>query len=75
MNTNTSIIQTKLSCRNKYIETIRHNIMKLNIHVHLSMNSLNARDEVTNDLIVNAYKVYLACSDNQFVNCIKCNKY
>ena len=38
------------------------------------MDSLRARDKVTNDLITSIFKAYLACSDNELVNYIKRKK-
>ena len=40
--------------------------MKLNKYIKQLLTNLNARGEVTNDLLVNLFKAYLAVNDKEF---------
>ena len=74
MNLTTSTIQTNLIILDNYIENNGNNITKFNGHMKLLVDALRARGELANDLFINLFKVYLTCSDNEFVNYIKHKK-
>ena len=54
-----------------YLPTIGQDITNFNTYVKLLVDRLKSRGEVTQDLLVNLFKEYLACSDNEFVEYIK----
>ena len=70
-NATSSSIRTKLTDLDRYLPTIGQDITKFNTYVKLLVDGLRSRGEVTQDLLVNLFKGYLACSDNEFVEYIK----
>jgi hypothetical protein len=72
LNTNatTSNIRKKLSSLDTYILTIDSDITRFNIHVSLLIDSLTARGESTQDLLINLFKGYQAATDRTFVEYI-----
>ena len=65
-NATTNQIRTKLSNLDQYITTVDSDIGKFNQHVKLLIQSLNARNQTTSDLLINLFKGYGACSDEVF---------
>jgi hypothetical protein len=63
-----------LSNLDKYILTIGSDIEKFNAYVKTLLNSLKARGERTEDLMVNLFKGYLNASDKAFVAYIEKKK-
>ena len=70
-NATSSSIRTKLTDLDRYLPTIGQDIVKFNTYVKLLVDGLKTRGEVTQDLLVNLFKGYLACSDTEFVEYIK----
>ena len=64
-------IRTKFINLDRYLPTIGQNIVKFNTYVKLLVDGLKTRGEVTQDLLVNLFKGYLACSNTKFVEYIK----
>ena len=69
-NATVTMIITKLSNLDVYIHTIGNDITKFNGYIRVLVDSLSARREITNDLLTNLFKGYLACSDKTFVDYI-----
>jgi len=69
-NATSNLIRTKLSSLDKYITTIGCDVTKFNTHVKLLVESLAARGEQTNDLLINLFKGYGAAHDKTFVSYI-----
>jgi hypothetical protein len=65
-NATTNQIRTKLSNLDQYITTVDSDIGKFNQHVKLLIQSLNARNQTTSDLLINLFKGYVGCSDEVF---------
>jgi hypothetical protein len=65
-NATTNQIRTKLSSLDQYIATVDSDIGRFNQHVKLLIQSLNARNQTTSDLLINLFKGYGACSDEVF---------
>jgi hypothetical protein len=65
-NATTNQIQTKLSSLDQYIATVDSDIGRFNQHVKLLIQSLNARNQTTSDLLINLFKGYGAGSDETF---------
>ena len=59
-------IREKVSELNKYLETVRHNVVKFNDHAKDLMNSLRTRGESFMDLVSNLFKAYKSLPDNNF---------
>jgi len=70
-NAMSSSIRTKLTDLDRYLPTIGHDIVKFNTYVKLLVDGLRSRGETTQDLLVNLFKGYMACSDREFVAYIK----
>ena len=62
-NATTNQIRTKLSTLDTYILTINCDIGRFNQYVKLLLQSLTARNQTTNDLLINLYKAYGAVND------------
>ena len=65
-NATTSQIRTKLSSLDNYITTVDCDIGRFNQYVKLLVQSLTARNQSTNDLLINLFKGYSAVSDQVF---------
>jgi hypothetical protein len=65
-NATTNQIRTKLSTLDTYILTINSDIGRFNQYVKLLLQSLTARNQTTNDLLINLYKAYGAVNDVVF---------
>ena len=65
-NATTNQIRTKLSSLDTYIITINSDIGRFNQYVKLLLQSLTARNQTTNDLLINLFKAYGAVSDEVF---------
>jgi len=63
-------IRAKLSALDLYILTIGCNITKFNAYIKDLIDSLMARGEMTNNLLVNLFKAYKAVSNQEFVTYI-----
>ena len=63
-------IRTQLSSLDTLIGKIGHDITKFNARVKMMMESLAARGETTNDLIINLFKAYKVVPDKAFVKYI-----
>ena len=70
-NATSASIRTKLTDLDKYLPTIGHDIVKFNTYVKLLIDGLRSRGETTQDLLINLFKGYMACSDREFVAYIK----
>ena len=70
-NATSSSIRTKLTDLDRYLPTIGHDIVKFNTYVKLLVDGLRSRGETTQDLLVNLFKGYMACSDKEFVQYVK----
>jgi hypothetical protein len=69
-NATTSMIRTKLTNLDAYIQTIGNDISKFNSYVKMLLSTLESRGETTQDLLTNLFKGYAACSDKNFVKYI-----
>ena len=67
-------IQTQLSTLDTYVHTIGCNITKLNQYVKQLVTNLQARGEVTHDLLINLFKAYVSVNDKEFVRYIDTKK-
>ena len=65
-NATTNQIRTKLSGLDTYITTIDSDIGRFNQYVKLLVQSLTARNQTTNNLLINLFKGYGAVSDEVF---------
>lgn len=70
MNATSASIRKKLANLDRYLLTIRHDITKFNNYVKLLDDGLQSREEVTNDLPINLFKSYFACTDKEFIDYI-----
>ena len=70
-NATTTVIRTKLSSLDTFINTIGCDITKFNAHIQLLLEGLSARGETTNNLLINLFKGYKAATDNTFVKYIE----
>lgn len=66
-NATTTFIRGRLSSLDTFIRSVDSNIEKFNEHVKNLMDSLNARGEITQDLLANLFKGYEQASDQVFV--------
>jgi hypothetical protein len=66
-----TVIRTRLSSLDVKIADFQDNIVDLNAYVKNQTDSLHARGETTNDLLVNLFKAYKVCSDEEFVGWAK----
>ena len=55
----------------RYLPTIGQDITKFNTYMKLLTDGLRSRGEVTNDLLIDLFKGYSACSDREFIEYIK----
>lgn len=69
-NATTTSIRTKLSGLDVYLPSIGSDITKFNVYVKLLIDSLTARGETTQDLLINLFKGYQSASDKAFVEYI-----
>ena len=65
-------IRTKLTDLDRYLPSIGHDILKFNTYVKLLVDGIRLRGETMQDLLVNLFKGYMACSDSEFVAYMKC---
>ena len=70
-NATSASIRTKLTDLDRYLPSIGQDILKFNTYVKLLVDGLRSRGETTQDLLVNLFKGYMACSDSEFVTYIK----
>ena len=70
-NATSASIRTKLTDLDRYLPSIGHDILKFNTYVKLLVDGLKSRGETTQDLLVNLFKGYMACSDSEFVSYMK----
>ena len=70
-NATSASIRTKLTDLDRYLPSIGHDILKFNTYVKLLVDGLRSRGETTQDLLVNLFKGYMACSDSEFVAYMK----
>ena len=70
-NATSASIRKKLTNLDRYLPTIGQDITKFNTYVKLLVDGLRSRGEVTNDLLINLFKGYSACSDKEFIEYIK----
>jgi len=66
-NATASTIRLQLSSLDTYIPGNSMDIIGFNAHVRSLMNGLTARGEGTEDLLVNLFKEYRACTDADFL--------
>ena len=69
-NATSSMIRTKMTNLDEYLEEVNNDIVEFNSHVQMLIDSLAARGETTHDLMTNLFKAYAACSDSTFVRYI-----
>lgn len=65
-NATTASIRSKLNQLDEYLPTVGYDISKFNGYVKLLIDSLAARGETTQDLLINLFKGYLAAPDKEF---------
>lgn len=65
-NATTASIWNKLNQLDEYLPTVGYNITKFNGYVKLLVDSLAARGETTQDLLINLFKGYLSAPDKEF---------
>lgn len=70
-NATSASIRKKLTNLDKYLPTIGQDITKFNTYIKLLVDGLRSRGEITNDLLINLFKGYSACSDREFIEYIK----
>ena len=70
-NATSASIRKKLTNLDRYLPTIGQDITKFNTYVKLLIDGLRSRGEATNDLLINLFKGYSACSDREFIEYIK----
>ena len=70
-NATSASIRKKLTNLDRYLPTIGQDITKFNTYVKLLTDGLQSRGEVTNNLLINLFKGYSACSDREFIEYIK----
>jgi len=66
-NATSSMFRTKLSNLDEYLTETSKDILNLNNHVRMLIDSLTARGETTQDPLTNLFRAYAACSDSTFV--------
>ena len=69
-NATISTIRLQLSSLDTYVHDNGTDIIELNAHVRSLMDGLVARGQTTQDLLVNLFKGYKACTDVDFLNYI-----
>ena len=70
-NATTTMIRTKLSNLDSYIQQVRNDITKFNGHIQILIQTLRSRGKTTTDLLTNLFKGYGSCSDKTFVTYIQ----
>ena len=58
-----TFIRTNMSNLDSYMATVKGDVIKFNQYVRKLKNDLAARGETSNDLLINIFKGYLACTD------------
>ena len=66
-----TVIRTRLSSLDTKIAELQDNILELNQFVKTQLEALEARGETTTDLLVNLFKAYKACGDDDFLSWVK----
>jgi uncharacterized coiled-coil protein SlyX len=66
-----TVIRTRLSSLDTKIAELQDNIIELNQFVKTQTDGLEARGETTEDLLVNLFKAYKACGDEEFLTWIR----
>jgi hypothetical protein len=66
-----TVIRTRLSSLDTKIVELQDNIPELNVFIKTQTQGLEARGEKTDDLLVNLFKAYKACGDEEFVGWVK----
>ena len=66
-NATTSVVRNQLMNLDAYMGKVGNDISKFNTHVQILVHKLAVRGEQTNDLLVNLFRGYGACSDRTFV--------
>ena len=69
-NATSSMICTKLTNLDEYLEETKNDITKFNHHVQMLIDSLTARGKTTHNLRTNLFKAYASYSDSTFVRYI-----
>jgi len=69
-----TFIRTNMSNLDSYMATVKGDVIKFNQYVRKLKNDLSARGETSNDLFINIFKGYLACTDRQFITYIRQKK-
>lgn len=69
-----TFIRTNMSNLDSYMATVKDDVLKFNQYVRKLRNDLSSRGETSNDLLINIFKGYLACSDRQFIQYIRQKK-
>jgi hypothetical protein len=65
-------IRRNLNQLNIYmVKEAKHNIVQFNQHVNEQLSILSSRGESSNDIIINLFTGYLACSDKKFIEYIE----
>ena len=64
-------IRTKLSNLDAYMATINSDIAAFNIYVQHQLSVLAARGKTSDDILMNLFKGYMACTDKVFVRYIE----
>ena len=59
-------IRTRLSNLDTYMATVDHDIAAFNIYVQHQLSALAARGKSSDDILMNLFKGYMACSDKVF---------
>ena len=70
-NATSASIRKRLTNLDRYLPTIGHDVTKFNNYVKLMVDGLRSRGEVTNDLLINLFKGYSACTDKEFIDYIR----
>ena len=65
------VIRTRLSSLDTKLVELQDNIIELNQFVKTQTDGLEARGETTEDLLVNLFKAYKACGDEEFLSWTK----
>jgi hypothetical protein len=67
----TTYIRDQLSILDEFLPVIDYDIGKMNLHVQSLIEALNARGEMTTDLLTNLFKGYKVAKDEKFVEYIE----
>jgi hypothetical protein len=66
-----TMIRRRLCALDTKITDVQDNIVELNAFVKAQQDALTARGEKTEDLLVNLFTAYMACSDQEFLTWVK----